>query len=265
MFNDLQLEARVMINQIGLSIRRILANRAMLISNMGGMILNNLLFFVTWVLIFQLTSDIRGWTLSDVAMMYGLGATSFGLACMLWGGFRQLAVDIETGRFDTFLAKPVSPFTLMLTSYSHPSSWGDAATGIVFWLLFCKLSVLQFLFLLFAALNGGIICAAFGVVIYSSAFWLSNVRNQVDVVLFMIISFLTTPLHGMPTIMKIVLFTVIPAGFVSYLPVEVIRHPSVDKVVYMILGMICSVIVARWVFARGLNMYKGASGLSAGL
>jgi len=257
-------EGRVIRCNTFLSFRRIFANRRILLTNLLGMLANNLLFFVTWVLIFQLTPHLRGWNLADVAMMYGLGASSFGLACSFFGGFRQLTSDIETGRFDTFLAKPVSPFTLMLTSATNPASWGDCITGPVFWLLFCHLNVLQFLFLVFAAINGAVVCTAIGVVIYSASFWLANIRNQTEVVLFMVISLLTTPLHGMPMVMKIVLFTIIPVAFITLVPIQTIHQPSIDKVLYMLLGAVGLMVVARMVFYWGLQSYKGVSSMTNG-
>lgn len=258
-------ECRVLIYQIGLTMRRMNAQRGFIAANALGMVANNLLFFITWLILFQLVDNLRGWHLSDVAMMYGIGATAYGLAGSIFGGWRNLADDIFSGRFDTFLARPASPLTLSITSHLQPSSLGDALSGPVFWLVFCHVTLAQFLLLCVMSFVGSLIVVAFGVVVYSSAFWFRDGRHAGEIIMYWLISFMTTPLHGMPVWAKVIFFTIIPAGFVSYLPVEMIRDPSLDKLVYMVLGAVGSLLVARTVFYAGLRQYKGVSGVRTGI
>jgi ABC-2 type transport system permease protein len=230
-----------------------------------GMIANNLLFFSVWLIIFNLVDNLRGWTLSDVAMMYGLGASAYGLAGSVFGGWRNLAADIESGRFDAFLVRPASPLALSITSHFQPSCLGDALTGPIFWLLFCQVSFAQFFGLSALAWVGALICVSFGLVVFSCAFWVQGMRNIGEIIMYWLIQFMTMPLHGMPTWAKVIFFTVLPAGFITYLPVEMMRDPSFDKLAYMVLGAAVSLLVARTVFYAGLRQYKGVSGIRTGI
>jgi ABC-2 type transport system permease protein len=152
-----------------------------------------------------------------------------------------------------------------VTSQSTYHGWGDMITGPVFWLLFCHLTIAQFFLLSIMAMMGGLICLAFGIIIFSLSFWMDGARHHAENLLYWMISFMTTPVHGMPVVVKVFLFTVIPAGFISYLPVEMIRHPSPDKLIYMLMGVVAFLSLARFVFYRGLRRYTGVSALRGGV
>lgn len=262
---SLQHETRVFLYQIYVSLRRMRNNRGHLLINTFGMIANNLLFFVTWLVIFNLVDNLRGWQLADVAMMYGLGASVYGIAQSLFGGWRNLAADIDSGRFDTYLARPASPLTLTITSHFQPSALGDALTGPIFWVLFCHLTLAQFVGLSAFAFVGATIAMSFGLIVFSCAFWLQGMRNIGEVVMYWLIQFMTTPLHGMPIWAKVIFFTILPVGFITYLPVEMIRDPSFDKLLYILIGAAGTWLLARTVFYAGLRQYKGASGIRTGV
>ena len=57
----------------------------------------------------------------------------------------------------------------------------------------------------------------------------------------------------------LLLFTVLPAGFVAYLPVQVVRQPSVAGLVMLLAGSASYVVLANWVFGRGLRRYASGS------
>jgi len=257
--------ARVLFDQMRLLFKRMMVNRKATLITTFGMILNNILFFCIWILLFQHVPTLKGWELSDVAMMYGLGATCFGLSGAFLGGYRLMADHIRTGQFDAYLGKPISPMILSLTSFSTAHALGDALTGPLFWLFFCDLTSVQVMVLVACSIAGAAICAAIGVMIYSLAFWLDEARTYADTLLYFSITFLTTPLHGMPYWVKVLLFTVFPIGFVSYLPVEIAREPSMPLVICCFLGAVWAFVMARVVFYMGLKRYSGASGIRSAL
>jgi ABC-type uncharacterized transport system permease subunit len=52
---------------------------------------------------------------------------------------------------------------------------------------------------------------------------------------------------------------VIPAGFVGYLPAELIRVPTALTAMAIVGAVVAYVIVAVWVFERGLRAYSSGS------
>jgi ABC-2 type transport system permease protein len=253
-------ELRVLLHLVTLSVRRLATNRLAMLSGTFGMLMNNFLFFMIWVIIFHHVGNLRGWTLEDMALMYGMGATSFGLACAIFGGFRLLTDDIDTGRFDTYMARPASPMTMAVTSNSVSHSWGDFLTGPLFWLIFCNLTLVQWGLMVLMVLIAALVCTAVGVIIYSIGFWFNDTRNHADTFLYFALGFITMPLHGLPDWIKLVIFTILPVAYIAYVPVEIIRDPSPVWLGLFLVGAIWSLLLARFVFYRGLRRYKGSSG-----
>jgi ABC-2 type transport system permease protein len=54
----------------------------------------------------------------------------------------------------------------------------------------------------------------------------------------------------------------LPAGFVSYLPVEVVRRPSLSTLMACVFGTAGYAAFAFWFFARGLRRYESGNRFS---
>jgi ABC-2 type transport system permease protein len=65
------------------------------------------------------------------------------------------------------------------------------------------------------------------------------------------------PLFG--GILRLALFTVLPAGFVGYLPVRVVHAPTPPEIVLMAGGSAAYLALAVLVFERGLRRYTSGS------
>jgi ABC-2 type transport system permease protein len=59
--------------------------------------------------------------------------------------------------------------------------------------------------------------------------------------------------------MRWILYTVIPAGFVGYLPAELIRVPTAGTAMAVAGGVVVYAVGAVWVFERGLRAYSSGS------
>jgi ABC-type uncharacterized transport system permease subunit len=59
--------------------------------------------------------------------------------------------------------------------------------------------------------------------------------------------------------LKTVLFTLLPAGLVVYLPVELLRNFSVQTALLAVGGVGLHVLLSTTVFARGLTKYESGS------
>jgi ABC-2 type transport system permease protein len=56
-----------------------------------------------------------------------------------------------------------------------------------------------------------------------------------------------------------VLFTVVPAGFVGYLPVRILHAPSFTNVTILVIVAVAYVGLAALIFDRGLRRYASGS------
>lgn len=55
------------------------------------------------------------------------------------------------------------------------------------------------------------------------------------------------------------LFTLIPAGFVGYLPSHLVRAPAAETAMWVALGVAAYAALAIWVYQRGLRTYSSGS------
>src|SRR3712207_5655415 len=66
--------------------------------------------FIALVLLFQRFPTLAGWSLGEVALLYGMGGISFALSDMACGGFDNLGPAIQSGTFDRVLTRPLGAF-----------------------------------------------------------------------------------------------------------------------------------------------------------
>jgi len=59
--------------------------------------------------------------------------------------------------------------------------------------------------------------------------------------------------------LRLVLFTLLPAGLVSYLPVELLLHPSWGALGAALGGSLAYAAFAVWLFEQGLRRYASGN------
>ena len=74
------------------------------------MMLNNLTFFIIWLLFMQATGPINGWTGMDVFGMLGVALIAFGVTHSFFYGLVDLPQFVVRGTFDSTLLSPVNAF-----------------------------------------------------------------------------------------------------------------------------------------------------------
>ncbi len=74
-----------------------------------GQALVTLLDFAAIAVLFGRVSSLGGWSLAEVAVLYGTSGTAFGLADSLIGSVERSSQRIKDGTFDRLLIRPVSP------------------------------------------------------------------------------------------------------------------------------------------------------------
>lgn len=223
------------------------------------MLVNNLLFFVFWWVLFERFEELRGWRLGDVAVLFGVSAAGYGLAAIVAGGVHDLARRIEGGELDPMLTLPRSVLVQAAAARTRPDGWGDVATGVVLVAMSGHLHGLAWITAPLAAICSAITFAAAGIVAHSAAFWLGRVEDLARQATELLITFgiYPPPLFGWT--LKLVLFTVLPAAFVSYLPAELVRSFELGTLAGMVAGTAAWAVLAWWVFERGLRSYASGS------
>jgi len=247
---------------IATNLKASLALRRAFIVQVVFMVLNNFTFFVFWWALMQHTDSIRGWRLTDIQVLFGMVAAAFGLTVTMAGGVRHLGRFIEEGTLDTLLTQPQPVLVHALGLRLQPSGFGDLLSGLIFIAWSGQVSWRTAPLIAAAIMAGAVVFLACGIVFFSLAFWLGRVETVARQLWELLITFSLYPEPLFGGVLRLALFTVLPAGFVGYLPARVVHAPSVFDVALLAVGAASYLILAIRVFDRGLGRYASGSRFS---
>jgi ABC-2 type transport system permease protein len=226
------------------------------------MALNNFTFFVFWWALMGHVTTLRGWSLGDIQVLFGVVAAAVGLTVSLAGGVRHLGRFIDDGNLDTLLTQPKSVLVYAIGLRSQPAGFGDLLSGIVFIAWSRQVSWAQIPLVIAAIVASAIVFAACGIVFFSLAFWLGKVDSVATQLWDLLITFSAYPEPLFGGTLRLLLFTVLPAGFVGYLPARILHEPSLVNVAILLTGGIAYLCIAVLIFERGLRRYSSGSRFS---
>ena len=244
---------------ISANVRSALGQRATFFLRALLMFANNFIFFTIWLILFQQVDQIGGWRLQDVALIFGLSASSYGLGCALFHGFVKLPELVSSGGLDSYLLKPGNALLQVLTSRSEASAWGDFVSGFVFIYFSGNLSLSSLPLILLCLLCGACAYVSSGVIFHSLCFWFEQVEELAFRLWETTISFSLYPESIYPGAFRFLLYIVWPAAFVSFLPARLVRSPSMGVALLLILGSLAFALLASFVFKRGLLRYESGN------
>ena len=226
-----------------------------------GMILNNGAYFVFWVIFFERFESVRGWGLTDMFVLFGIVAASFGLGMFFFGNIHYLADMIAEGRMDYFLSLPRPVLLHSLASRSTPSGMGDFLYGILSFIVAGQFSADAVLRFGLGVVLGTIVFVAFMTLVQSLAFWIGNASMIAMQVSNALVTFALYPLTLFDGTAKLILFTILPAAFIGSIPAEFVRSFSWGQLAQMSAAAGGLLVLSVFVFYRGLRRYESGSAI----
>jgi ABC-2 type transport system permease protein len=84
--------------------------RLSFVMELFGMALITLLEYASLALVFNRFGTLKGWTLGQVAFLYGLAELSFGMMDLIFSGFdpSYFGLQVRRGTLDQILLRPVN-------------------------------------------------------------------------------------------------------------------------------------------------------------
>jgi ABC-2 type transport system permease protein len=244
---------------VATNLKSSVALRGAFLARVVFMFLNNFIFLVMWWVFFDKYESVRGWRLPDTAAVYGIAAGAFGMAVVLGRGVGELSRLIFEGDLDSFLVQPKSPLVSAVASRSEASGWGDMASAVVLFALSGYVTPAVVPVCLVCVLCGFLIFLATGVLAHSLAFWLGDTRSVSREFWQFLIIFAIYPSTVFSGWLKVVLFSVIPAGFVTFLPVQLLRRFDWTVMGTVLFATFAYCTVALLVFRAGLRRYESGN------
>jgi ABC-2 type transport system permease protein len=235
--------------------------RVAFLSQSIGMILNDCVYFLVWIIFFDRFKDIRGWQLTDMFMVFGVSAGAFGLTGMLFGNAFNLGDIIVNGRLDYYLSLPRPTLLHVLASLAVPSGFGDFLYGFISFFASGQFSPGGFGRFSLALILAMLVFVSFLVIVQSLAFWLGTGGAVTDIAINAMVTFALYPITLFNNSAKLILFLVIPAAFMGAVPAGFVRGFSWSTLGLMVIAAVAFLGLALFLFHLGLHRYESGSAI----
>ncbi len=237
--------------------------RASFISQIVFMFLNNGIYFIFWLLFFDKFGTVRGYNIGEIYLLFAIVAFSYGIAYMFAGNVgAHMAYTIAQGRLDYYLVFPRNLLLHVVFSRMQVSTIGDVTFGLTAYLFTGRFHPIEILLFFATSIPAALILAAFAVIAGSLAFYIGNAQFVSMQMSNALLTFALYPNSLFSGMARLLLFTLIPAGFVGAIPVDIVKGR--DPTLLLILFAVAAVTwgTATAVFYYGLRRYESGSALN---
>jgi ABC-2 type transport system permease protein len=188
-----------------------------------GMVGATFLDFLVILVLFSRLTSLGGWSLWEVAFLYGASYLPFKLADIFVGKVERLSDWIRMGQFDAILIRPLGTLGQTLTADGDLKQVGGVAQGAaVFAVALAHVDIdwnlARALMMVVMLSSGFVIFCSVWIAANASAFWLLNVREASNAFTYGG-NFLTQfPLDILGPWFRRVFALLVPVAFVNYFP-----------------------------------------------
>ncbi len=225
----------------------------------GMMLINNFVWIFFWGVFFQRFQVVNGWELRDVMMMWAVSAGGFGIMAVLCGNYNRIAYLVASGQLDSYMCQPKPVLLNVLVSKMSITAIGDVAFALIIYGFYGDLSLIGCLKFILALLIAATIFLFFIVIVNALAFYIGNAEGISYQLYNSMIALSTYPTDIFHGAARLVLFTLIPAGFISYMPIGLFRSIS-DRFLLQAIGVSLGLaLFGIWFFYRGLRRYSSGN------
>ncbi len=235
------------------------SNRRSFLLQIAFMVANDVTWIIFWSLFFQRVGSVRGWSMDDVVVMFSVVVVAAGLALGVVPNCRRLGHLAADGALDETLVLPTSPLTHLLCRRVDASNLGDILFGFGLFLTLGHPTLERFGIFVAASSVGAVVLASFLIICSSLTFFVGGRGEQAELGLNAVVMFASYPIDLFGGATKVLLFSVIPAAFVSGIPSNLVRRFDATSAVLLVAVAIALAVAARTIFAAGLRRYSSGS------
>jgi ABC-2 type transport system permease protein len=188
--------------------------------------------------LFTQIPEVKGWSVWNIAILYGLTMIPKRLTEFFCDGPWMLRSKVNSGEFDRVLVRPISPAL-------------QSATAIAWWTIS---------FLLMTILAGSIMIGAINFVINMVGFWEPSAQSALPTMVALLIDFAKFPLDIYNMVIKGLVTIAVPYAFISYFPALLLLDKEtpwrwLGLATPLATGMV--VAFTAWLWSKALNRYQG--------
>ena len=223
------------------------------------MVANDLFFVAFWFLFFNEVESVRGWEVDDTLLLLAILATVTGVVMGVFPNSRRLGEMISDGRIDAALALPTDPLGHLLVRSVDAALLGDLLFGPLLFLALGDLSLDRAGLYVLGSLTGSIVFLSFLVLLGSATFFVGGRGEHAELGFQAILMLSSYPPDIFGGAVRLLLFTAVPAAFVSGLPTRLVEEFSAGLAMLMIAVAAAFGAAAYAAFSTGLKRYRSGS------
>ena len=259
--------AAIYLRLLGARVRADWQYRASFVLFAVGQLLASFVDFLAIAVIFGQVDDLAGWSIAEVALLYGISGTAFNVSDVFVSPIEVLAMRIKLGTFDRVLTRPAGALVQVVAEEFALRRLGklvQAVTVLVFALAAVDVdwNVARAAMVVVAVASGAVIFSALWVIGATLAFWTTEGGEVVNSVTYGG-SFLSQyPISIYGRWLRRLFAFVIPLAFVAYYPALYVLDrddpfgaPGWTRFISPLLAL-AMVLVARAVWGFGIRHYR---------
>ena len=262
MLMEVKNNLKIMFLSFKYNLMRLMENNVAFLTSIVMMIFNNASFIIQWVTIFSIKEAIGTYTLNDVMLFWAVCSGAFGITHIFFNGIPKIPEYIEQGKLDAYITMPKDVLCQVATSSLEPSAFGDLIYGYIALIIF-NYSLKNLLLYTVLIIFGGLIYAAFMTIYYSLTFKYMRSNYLTDSLRDVFINLSLYPDVIFNKVVKIIAFSFIPSGFATWVPVHLLMEFRLIWLFYLIVFTVTIIILAFYVFNKGLRSYSSSNLMGA--
>jgi ABC-2 type transport system permease protein len=254
---------------IGVQIRSQMAYRGPFFMELLGVGLITTLEFASLALVFERFENLGGWSLGQVAFLYGMAELSFGIMDLIFSGFDpdNFGLRVRRGGFDQLLLRPINITLQVLGSEFVLRRLGKIAVGAGIFATALQLNAIAWTpaKIALALLTVVSQVCFFGGLFVTGAtitFWTLESIEVVNIFTYGGSYMIAHPMHVFPDALRRFFTYVIPAALINYYPALYILDlpdpfglPAFTPFLAPLAGLgVLAAALAFWRF--GINHYQ---------
>lgn len=246
------------------NVKESISNKKSFVIQTIAMFINNFVFILFWQILFNNKGgSINGINIQDILYLWSIPTMGYGIAFFCFGGLQTLCKDIVEGNLDIYLAKPKNSLISVLTSRSILSAMGDFIFGVVCGAIAVNFNPLKILVVFILGLISGILTVSILTCVRLLGFWLGDISGAAHKYTHSLFITLTIyPEKMFPGIIKLAMYTVIPAAYVAHIPVKLMKNFSFMGIGILLLATVFFTSLMFLLYNKGLKKYESGNGVT---
>ena len=227
------------------------------------MMVNNLFFMFFWLTVFHVNEGtIHGLTIKDICYLWSFSTIAYGVSNFLFGGAKDLGKYILEGTFDTYLIQPKNIVMNVASSSSDFTAFGDLVYGLIVGFIAVEGSLTKYLILVLISIFCSIFYICTNTLIKLLTVWVGDTENIARVYYYtLLVTFSSYPEQIYGGFIKLLIYTVIPAAYISFVPIHFIETWNPIHLLILLIAAIGYIALTALVTKAALKRYESGNAM----